>query len=175
VTQYLNENESNFSLAENAIENTQEFLDRLMRVEIPKNSPKSEKPKNFSQNQKARMSVINDRKNQRQKEMKIRLAAEKAARELEKQKFEENKKRENKKREIEEKLVNAEIHKLRTQEWEMNSFIIIMVYLHAERNQFSLRVRTGRCFNMKIATAECLYKDGPKDAHFCPHRDTLVF
>ena len=58
-----------------------EFLQQLMNVEIPK-SPNPKKS-NFRENQAARQKLIDERREKRQKESKIRFAAQKAAREAE--------------------------------------------------------------------------------------------
>jgi len=61
------------------------------------------------------MQLINDRRSKREKEAKIRIAAQKAAREVETLRRTEDKQRESKRREKEEKLLSAEIHRLKSQ------------------------------------------------------------
>ena len=112
VHQYL---DTNIDLsADSAIHNTEQFVQQLMKVDIPKSAGKA-KNTNIRQNQTARQQLINERRAKREKESKIRFAAERAAREAQSIRYADDKGMERKRREKEDKLLSAEIARLKSQ------------------------------------------------------------
>lgn len=113
VSKYLKEEQASDHLSNEAINNTDAFIKRLMTVDLSKNLPKSEPKVNFRAAQRERVNLINAKREQRRKESQIKLAAEKAAREEEKKKYQEEKIRRQKSRLKEDKAITSEISRLR--------------------------------------------------------------
>ena len=66
----MNDDSNEDSYAD-AIQNTEDFLDHLLRAPIPTANSKQIKNADFRKNQAARMELINERRNKRQKEAQV--------------------------------------------------------------------------------------------------------